>query len=84
MPKASVRRETVEPRRATNISLDGSLIDEARLLGVNISRACQNGLAEAVAGARAQLWLAENADAIQGSNDYVDKHGLPLALYRQP
>jgi len=83
MRKASVRREAGELRRATNISLDGGLIDEARLLGVNISRACQNGLADAVAGARAQRWLAENADAIQGSNDYVEKHGLPLALYRQ-
>jgi len=84
MRKASMRREAGELRRATNISLDGGLIDEARLLGVNISRACQNGLAEAVADARAQRWLAENADAVQSSNDYVEKHGLPLALYRQP
>ena len=26
-------------------------------------------------------WLAENGHSLQSSNDYVDKHGLPLAEY---
>ncbi|AHE57510.1 type II toxin-antitoxin system CcdA family antitoxin [Sphingomonas sanxanigenens] len=26
-------------------------------------------------------WLAENGHSLQASNDYVDKHGLPLAEY---
>lgn len=28
-------------------------------------------------------WLAENRAAIESSNAWVDKHGLPLARYRQ-
>ena len=82
MRTVTPRRDAGDLRRATNVSLDGGLIDEARRLGVNVSRACQNGLVDAVAEARAQRWLAENAEAIQASNDYVEKHGLPLAPYR--
>ncbi len=28
-------------------------------------------------------WIDENQAAIQSSNDHVDRHGLPLARYRQ-
>ncbi|MBI4920988.1 MAG: type II toxin-antitoxin system CcdA family antitoxin [Devosia nanyangense] len=27
-------------------------------------------------------WLEENADVIRSSNEYVEKHGLPLAKYQ--
>jgi len=43
----------------------------------------ESGVRDAVAAAKAQLWKAENADAIQSSNSYVEKHGLPLDRYRQ-
>jgi post-segregation antitoxin (ccd killing protein) len=29
-----------------------------------------------------EKWRAENADAIASVNDWVEKHGLPLAKYR--
>lgn len=28
-------------------------------------------------------WLEENAEAIKSINEWVEKHGLPLARYRQ-
>lgn len=66
------------PRRATNVSLDPRLIEEARALDVNISRACERGLIEQISEARAARWLAENGDAILASNAYADEQGLPL------
>jgi antitoxin CcdA len=30
-----------------------------------------------------ELWLIENNEAIDSSNAYVAKHGLPLARFRQ-
>jgi antitoxin CcdA len=66
-------------RRPTNVSLDTRLIAEAKALGVNISRACERGLAEQVAEARSAQWLAENEAAIASSNAHVEQHGLPLA-----
>jgi antitoxin CcdA len=71
------------PRRATNVSLDPRLIEEARALEVNVLRACERGLIEQISEARAARWLAENGEAITASNAYADQQALPLASLRQ-
>lgn len=70
-------------KRATNVSLSANLIEEAKELNINISQACESGLAARIAEARATAWLAENGHCLEASNAYVEKHGLPLAKYRQ-
>lgn len=70
------------PKRATNVSLNSDLLDQARTLGINVSRACERGLAEQIAELREKHWLAENGEAIASSNAYVDAHGLPLGRHR--
>ena len=40
------------PKRATNVSLSAELVEEARKLGINVSEACQTGLAAEVKRAR--------------------------------
>lgn len=74
----SKRRATV----ATNVSLDSALVAEARKLGVNISRASTIGLQDAVAKARAERWLDENRLALNSSNAFLAKFGLPLKSLR--
>lgn len=69
-------------RRATNVSLDRDHLAEARELGINISQACERGLVETLAEARAARWLEENREALESSNAWVREHGLPLAKYR--
>jgi antitoxin CcdA len=71
------------PRRPTNVTLPESLLREARALEINLSQACEQGLAAAVATARAQRWLADNRAAMEAWNAYVEEHGLPLAAFRQ-
>ena len=70
------------PKKATNVSLSAELVEEARLLGINVSEACQSGLAVEVKKAREAAWQDENRAAIEASNAYVREHGLPLAKYR--
>lgn len=70
-------------RKATNLSLDTELLLEARALGVNVSRAAEEGLRAAVRIARADAWRAENAEALASSNAWVEANGLPLAAFRQ-
>ena len=70
-------------RKATNISLDPDLLDQARALDINISRACERGLIEQVARVRAERWRADNADAIVSSNAFVEQHDLPLRRHRR-
>lgn len=70
-------------RRATNLSLDPKLLEEARGLGVPLSRAAEAGLRDAVRKAHAEAWHRENAEAIRAYNEWVEKNGLPLAEHRQ-
>lgn len=69
-------------RKPTNLSIDSALLSEAKALNINLSRAAEDGLIAAVNEAKAQKWKAENSDAIESSNKYVEKNGLPLDKLR--
>jgi antitoxin CcdA len=69
-------------RRATNISLDSEILADAKAFGINVSRACEEGLRAEVTKARNARWVEENREAMEASNAWVEKNGLPLARYR--
>ena len=69
-------------KRSTNVSLNVDLVADAKKLGINVSQACEAGLSEKVRKAKAEKWLRENKDALDWSNDYVEKNGIPLARHR--
>lgn len=77
------RRQSDAPKKATNVSISESLLADAKDLQINVSRAAEAGLDRAIAEKRAEIWLQENREALQSSNDYVERNGLPLAKYRQ-
>lgn len=70
-------------KRPTNVSLPIALVEEAKRLNINISQACEQGLSDRLAKARADAWLAQNGHCLDASNAYFEEHGLPLAEYRQ-
>ena len=70
-------------RRATSMTLDAALLDEARALSVNISRAAEAGILVQVRAARALRWKEENAKAIAGYNSWIEKNGVPLSKFRK-
>ena len=70
-------------RRPTNLSLDPALLSEAKALKINLSRAAEDGVRQAVAQARAAEWKAQNAQALESSNAYVAAQGLPLDRFRR-
>lgn len=82
MNDVPLRQRKPANRRPTNVSLAAELIDEARQLEINISQACEKGLAAEVKKAREDKWIQDNWDAIQFWNEYIEKNGLPLAKYR--
>ncbi|MBL8649010.1 MAG: type II toxin-antitoxin system CcdA family antitoxin [Sphingopyxis sp.] len=71
------------PKKPTNVSLSAELVEEAKRLGINVSEACQSGLAAEVKKAREAAWREENRAAIESWNDYTRRNGLPLAKYRR-
>jgi antitoxin CcdA len=76
------RREALVPKRATNVSLSDPLIAEAKALGINLSQAAENGIAQAIRDQKTEQWLIENKAALESANEYIKKHGLPLAQFR--
>ena len=79
---ASRRNAPAGPRRPTNVTLPETLLVEAKAMAVNVSQACESGLAKAVADERRRRWLEDNREAMESWNAYVEEHGLPLARHR--
>lgn len=75
----TVRERT---RKATSVSIDADLLERAERLKIDISEASEQGLARAVASRQAAEWIDRNQAALQSSNTFIEKHGLPLAQYR--
>jgi antitoxin CcdA len=70
-------------RRSTSLSLDEALLDEAKALGLNVSRSAEAGIAAAVKEGRATAWLEENREALKAYDEEIARNGLPLEKYRQ-
>ena len=70
-------------KRGTNVSLRGDLVAEARELGVSVSQACEQGLADAMRSEKERLWLEQNRDAIKSNWEFLHKHGMPLERFRR-
>lgn len=77
------RRQDDGPRKPTNVSLSEALVAEARDLGINVSRACEDGLANEVRRARTRQWQDQNAAGFDAWNAFVERNGVPLARYRK-
>ena len=75
-------RSSYSVKQPTNLSIDQKLFAEARKLGIDLSRAAEAGIRQAVTDANAELWKRENREAIESSNEWVEAHGLPLDRYR--
>ncbi|TPJ68812.1 type II toxin-antitoxin system CcdA family antitoxin [Mesorhizobium sp. B2-7-1] len=76
-------RSTTKPqRKSVNTSIDSRLIEEAKALGINMSRAAEQGIAKAISAEKTRRWQEENKEALESSNEDVKRNGLPLAKHR--
>ena len=73
---------TNAPRKATNVTIDAGLLEQAKTLGINVSKASEEGLIRAVSLREEAIWMQANQAALESSNAYVDRNGIPLAKHR--
>lgn len=73
---------TIQARKPHDLTVNEALAAEATELGLDVPGAAEKGIALAIKAEKERRWKQENAEAIKASNDYVAKHGLPLAKYR--
>jgi antitoxin CcdA len=79
-PSSELPRRTT--RKPTNVSLPSDLLDRAKQLDVNISRASERGLRQEVYEAEARAWAAQHSGFIAELNARIEEDGLPLDEHR--
>ena len=62
-------------KAACNTSVDAALLAEAKSLNISPSVVLEQALRKAVSQTKAELWQAENADAIAAYNQQVAEYG---------
>jgi antitoxin CcdA len=78
-----MKNEAPSIRKAANLSIDAHVLAEAKALSVNISRAAEAGISDAVRQEKERLWKEENRGALESWNRWVEENGIPLSEYRQ-
>ena len=69
-------------KKATNLSLNASVLEAAKAMGMNISQTVDALLADEVKRRYWEKWNEENKAAIDHYNARIEDEGLPLAEYR--
>ena len=69
-------------KKRTNLSINESLLNEAKSLKINVSYSAEQGISLAIKERKRVMWLEENAQAIESSNTFVNEYGLPLSTFR--
>lgn len=64
------------PKRATNLSVNADLLEQARAADVNLSAALERALVESLRSLQCERWLAENRAAMDAYNQHVEAHGV--------
>jgi antitoxin CcdA len=64
------------PKKSANLSINSSLLAQARNLNINLSATLEQALAETVRQRQRELWLAENQQAIAAYADFVEENGV--------
>jgi antitoxin CcdA len=62
-------------KRATNLSVNSDLLEKARALDLNLSKALEEKLVEVLEEQRRRDWLRDNAAAIDAYNDRIEAEG---------
>ena len=63
-------------KKAVNLTIDSELLDQAKKLGVNLSRELEGRLEQLTRAERWARWQEENREAIECHNSRIARHGL--------
>lgn len=71
------------PKKPTNLSLNSDLLKRSRALDINLSATLEQALKAKLAENQAEKWKAENKNAIQAYNEFVETHGCFSDEFRE-
>jgi len=67
--------KTVSRRRSVNLTIRRDIIETAKSLKLNASKAAEAGILQAIREAQSQAWLAENRVALAAHNKRIERDG---------
>ena len=70
------------PKKATNLSVNSDLLNQARSLNINLSSTFEAALKQVLAEQHQKQWKVENRAAVQAYNEFVEDNGLFSDEYR--
>ena len=68
--------DTSAPKKPTNLTVNSDLLRIAKELNINVSATLEQALADKVRAQRRQIWLAENKQAIDDYNQFIDNNEI--------
>jgi len=63
-------------KRAVNLRIDESLIDQAKTMHINLSQTLETSLVEILREKQRVAWLDDNREAVEAYNRRIEKRGL--------
>lgn len=69
-------------RKPVNLSLDTGIVAAAREAGLNLSQISETALRQAAKLEAERRWKEDHRAAMEASNNWLEKHGLPYAELR--
>ena len=66
-------------RRSVNLTIRQDVMEAAKALDLNVSRAAEAGIVEAIRQARGKAWRKDNHQAIEAHNARVASEGVLLS-----
>lgn len=77
-------QERVKARkRAVNLTVDSSLLDEAKAYGTNLSAVFEQALERQLQASRLERAREEHRSAIEAHNRFIEKNGLVSDEWRK-
>jgi antitoxin CcdA len=64
------------PKKATNLSVNSDLLEQAKSSKINLSQTLEQALAEKLREHKKRQWLAENRDALDNYNQRIEADGV--------
>ncbi len=72
----SLLYDPLAPKRATNLSVNSDLLNQAKEMDVNLSAAFEQALAQVLKQRQQEKWLTENREAFAAYNEDVERNGV--------
>ena len=68
--------QTPASKKATNVSVNAALLQQAKAFNINLSGTLEQALIAKIKQLQADTWQAENKTAINAYNQYVEHNGV--------